>query len=89
MWWAKFLVGRAKVLWARVLVGIGHYVIADPKVANNIFIENSLNAIVLNLQLIYSLWKLLKSQKVASTHLAIRIDAQVTHHVVAMEKVAK
>ena len=27
--------------------------------------------------------------KVAITHLAIETDAQVTHHVVAMEKVAK
>ena len=31
----------------------------------------------------------MKSQKVAITHLAIGIDTQVTHHVVAMEKVAK
>ena len=37
----------------------------------------------------YSLWKLLKSQKVAITHLAMGIDAQVTHHVVAMGKVAE
>ena len=29
-----------------------------------------------------------ESQKVAITHLAMGIDAQVTHHVVAMEKVA-
>ena len=29
----------------------------------------------------------LKSQIVAITHLAIGIDTQVTHHVVAMEKV--
>ena len=28
----------------------------------------------------------MKSQKVAITHLAITIDAQVTHRVVAMEK---
>ena len=27
--------------------------------------------------------------KVAITHLAIEIDSQVTHHVVAMEKVAE
>ena len=32
---------------------------------------------------------LLKSQKVAITHLVIEIDTQVTHHVVAMEKVAE
>ena len=30
-----------------------------------------------------------KNQKVAITRLAIGIDTQVTHHVVAMEKVAK
>ena len=30
-----------------------------------------------------------KNQKVAITHLAIGIDTQVTHHVVAMEKVAE
>ena len=32
---------------------------------------------------------ILKNQKVAITHLAIGIDTQVTHHVVAMEKVAE
>ena len=37
----------------------------------------------------YSLWKVLKSPKVAITHLAIGIDSRVTHHVVAMEKVAE
>ena len=31
----------------------------------------------------------LKSQKVAITHLAIGIDSQFTHHVVAMKKVAE
>ena len=30
-----------------------------------------------------------KNPKVAITHLAIEIDTQVTHHVVAMEKVAE
>ena len=35
------------------------------------------------------LWKVPKSQKVAITHLAIGIDSQVTHHVVAMEKVGE
>ena len=30
-----------------------------------------------------------KNQKVAITHLAIGIDTQVTHHVVAMEKVVE
>ena len=31
----------------------------------------------------------MKSPKVAITHLAIEIDTVVTHHVVAMEKVAE
>ena len=31
----------------------------------------------------------MKSQKIAITHLAIGIDTQVTHHVVAIEKVAE
>ena len=30
----------------------------------------------------------MKSQKVAITHLAIGIDSQVTHHIIAVEKVA-
>ena len=41
------------------------------------------------MQQFYSLWNVLKSPKVAITHLAIEIDTQVTHHVVAMEKVAE
>ena len=32
---------------------------------------------------------IIKNWKVAITHLAIEIDTQVTHHVVAMEKVAE
>ena len=56
---------------------------------NNIFIQNSLYAIVFKQPVIYSLRKVLKSQKVAITHLATGIDTQVTHHVVAMEKVAE
>ena len=31
----------------------------------------------------------MKNPKVAITHLAIKIDTQVTHHVVAMEKVGE
>ena len=31
----------------------------------------------------------MKSKKIAITHLAIEIDTQVTHHVVATEKVAE
>ena len=38
--------------------------------------------------IIYS-WKVLKSQKLAITHLAIGIDSQVAHHVVAVEIVAE
>ena len=37
----------------------------------------------------YSLWKVLKSQKVAITHLANGIGSCVTHHIVAMEEVAE
>ena len=39
--------------------------------------------------MILSLWRELKSQKVAISHLVIGIDSQVTHHGVAMEKVAE
>ena len=45
-------------------------------------------AIVFKLQVILRII-LLKIQKVAITHLAIGIDTQVTHHIVAMEKVAE
>ena len=31
----------------------------------------------------------MKSPKIGITHLAIKIDTQVTHHVVAMERVAE
>ena len=31
----------------------------------------------------------MKNPKVAITHLVIEIDTQVTHHVIAMEKVAE
>ena len=37
----------------------------------------------------YSWWKLLKSPKVAITHLAIETGTQLTHHIVAMKKVAE
>ena len=55
----------------------------------NLLKQNTLNAIVFKLQVIYSLWKELKSQKVAITHFAIGKGSQVTRHVVAMEKVAE
>ena len=56
---------------------------------NNIFAQNSLNAIVFKLQVILLMMELSESPKVAITHLAIQIDTQVTHHVVAMEKVGE
>ena len=37
----------------------------------------------------YLLWKVLKSQNVAITHLVIGKDSPVTHHVVALEKAAE
>ena len=54
----------------------------------NRFAQNSLNAIVFKLQVILLMMevKKVKSPKIAITHLAIEIDTQVTHHVVAMEK---
>ena len=56
---------------------------------NNIFIRNSLNAIVFKLQVILLKMVVTESPKVAITHLAIETDTQVTHHVVAMKKVAE
>ena len=53
------------------------------KQVNNIFKQNSLNAIVFMLQVI------LLNMKVPITHLAIGRDSQFTHHVVAIEKVAE
>ena len=54
---------------------------------NNLFLQNSLYAIVFELPVILFIME--GSQKVAITHLAIGIDTQVTHHVVVMEKVAE
>ena len=56
---------------------------------NNIFERNCVAAILLKIQAIYSLWLSLKIDKVPITNLAIEIDTPVTHHVVAMEKVAE
>ena len=56
---------------------------------NNIFERNCVAAILLKIQAFYSLWLSLKTDKVPITHLAIEIDIQVTHHVVAMEKEAE
>ena len=55
---------------------------------NNIFAQNSVNAIDFKLQVILLMMEV-KNPKVAITHLAVEIDTQVTHHVVAMEKVAE
>ena len=56
---------------------------------NNIFGQNSLNAIVFKLQVILLMMVVSEKSKVAITHLAIEIDTPVTHHVVAMEKVGE
>ena len=56
---------------------------------NNRFAQNSLNAIVFKLQVILLMMEVSESPKIAITHLTIEIDTQVTHHVVAMEKVAE
>ena len=48
---------------------------------NNIFAQNSLNAIVFKLQVILFMMEVSESPKVAITHLAIDLDTQVTHHV--------
>ena len=56
---------------------------------NNIFERNCVAAILLKISAIYSLWLSLKIDKVPITHLAIEIDTQVTHYVVAMGKVAE
>ena len=53
---------------------------------NNRFAQNSLNAIVFKLQVIFLMMEVSEKSKIAITHLAIEIDTQVTHHVVAMEK---
>ena len=56
---------------------------------NNRSAQNSVNAIVFKLQVILLMMEVSENPKVANTHLAIEIDIQVTHHVVAMEKVAE
>ena len=54
---------------------------------NNIFKENAVNELVFKLHVIYSLRKLLKGHKVAITNLAIGKGFQVTHNIIAMDKV--
>ena len=56
---------------------------------NNRFSQNSLNAIVFKLQVILLMMEVSEKSKNSITHLAIEIDTQVTHHVVAMGKVAE
>ena len=59
------------------------------KWVNRTFQQNTLNAMVFKLQMILLIMEGTKSQKVAFTHLDIGIDSQVTHHDVAMAKVAE
>ena len=54
---------------------------------NNIFKQNIVNAIVFKLQVILLIME--GNEKSAITHLAIGINTQVMHHVVAMKKVAE
>ena len=57
---------------------------------NNIFAQNSVNAIVFTLQVILLMMEVSeKSKSSYYSKVAIEIDTQVTHHVVAMEKVAE
>ena len=55
---------------------------------NNIFKQNTLNSIVVELQVILLIMKGIEKSE-SSYYLAVGIDTQVTHHVVAMEKVAE
>ena len=52
---------------------------------NNIFIQNSLTAIVFKLQVNLLIMEGTEKSELAITHLVIGIDFQVTHHVVAIE----
>ena len=45
--------------------------------------------LLFKLQVISLMMEVTEKSKVAITHLGIEIDTQVTHHVVAMEKVAE
>ena len=53
---------------------------------NNIFERNCAAAILLKIEAIYSLWLQLKSDKLAITHLAMKIHFQNTYHVVGAKK---
>ena len=55
---------------------------------NNIFERNCVAAILLKIEVIYSLWLPLKSDKVAITqwHLTMEIHFQTTDHVVSARK---
>ena len=54
---------------------------------NNIFERNCVAAILLKIEVIYSLWLPLKSDEVAITHLTMEIHGQTTDHVVGAGKV--
>ena len=54
---------------------------------NNIFGRNSVVAIPLKIEAIYSLWLPLKSDKVTITHLTMEIHFQTTDHVLGVGKV--
>ena len=58
---------------------------------NNITPQNTLNARVFKLQVIFLIMEGTEKSESTSpiTHLAIGTDPQVTHHVVPMEKVAE
>ena len=59
-----------------------YYVIADPKVAEQHIYTKFPNHNSFQVTSDFT-------QKLAITHLAIKIDSQFTHHVVAIEKVAE
>ena len=56
---------------------------------NTIIKLNNLNTIVFKLQVILLIMEGTEKQKVAIIHLAIGTGSQLTHYVVAMEKVAE
>ena len=56
---------------------------------NNIFKENTFNAIAFKLEVLLLRMDGSKKSEVAITHLAIGIDSQINPHVVAIEKVAE
>ena len=57
-------------------------------ICNNICIRNALNAILFMLQVILHIMKVIETSE-SSYYSLMGIDDQLTHHVVAMEKVAQ